>query len=774
MAQRRYGPTRGAGVAVIEKQGEQQITPGALGWAGYAGLMEKGPVGELIQAQNKTTFFKKCGAIIDDGQLPDAAQDYHSLANGAGGLLLVRVTDGNERQAERTLYQRNASLLTPMGTIKAKNGGRWGGKEQWLTEDLDNISDLADTTLQLPAAIATNYTTDELKGGYIEIADVPNTQYPIVGNTAAGLVTVASDQTMRADYDALAGSSLRFYAVLENETKELTVIVRDGEDSSDSEFALEIFVDADSVKSYGNLHTDPANARYWVDVINNDGGNDEIEAVDLITGAHTASQRPANHYGLIASVASLVLTAEISDFTINSPVAAGDPTFALGTTTDAMLDDTLTITMTTATAGDVVSARFGALGAVALGTLFDPPGATGGAVENKWAIPFTLTAGGTPLVATDTLIINYKPFRADSLIGGLLYPDKVNNKLTNYRISDNTHSTITVSAGDLTSIGAPADEFMVEAALPMANGRDGNADVVDADYQQQAWDTDLSPFNQTEGKNLGLVKFATPGVIATAVAKAGAAYASAKNHQYRQEIPGNVVTEAGALAHINDTLGRSEYTKVSFPSYGYVPNPDPAAAREGRQKLVTMTGMAHGREARIAADFDGYHKAEAGIDAILPRVLKLPTGDTILNEELLNPAGIGLIKKKSGNFILWGDRTVHLDSNWKFAHHREAMSYYEHVLQESFDFIVFLINDSESDKDALSALKGFFLPEWRKRALRGDTFEEAAIIKVDSENNTDATRAAGDKNGEVSLQMADVVERFIITIGKQGIFENVA
>lgn len=773
MAQRRFGPTRGAGVAIQEKEGEQQIEPGALGWCGYAGLLEKGDVGKLLYVQNKTSFFKKCGSIIDDGLLPDAAQDYYSLANGAGGLLLVRVTDGNEVAASRTLYQRNGDVLTPMGTVAAKNGGRWGGKEAFLTDALDAISDLANTTLQLPAAIATNSTTDMWKGGYIELADVPNVRYPIVGNTNTGLISVASDQTMLDDYNAIPGVSLRFYVVLENENKEVTVLLGDGEDSSATEFSLEVFVDGASTKKYGNLNTDPASARYWVDIINNDDGNDEIFVTDLITGAHTAAQRPANHYGKIASVTTLILTAEIHDFVINS-VGGGDPAFALGTTTDDMLDDTLTITMSDPTTGAVVSSRFGNLGTVTLGTLFDPPNAGGGAVENKWAIPFTITAGVTALAASDVLIVHYKPFRADSLIGGLLFPDKVNNPLDNFRISDNTHKTITVSAGDLTAIAAIGEYFLVEAALALAGGRDGNADVGDTEYLQQAWDTDLSPFNQVFGQNLGLIKLATPGVTSTAVAKGGAAYAYAKNHQYRHEIPSNVVTEAGALDQINNTLGRTEYSRVNFPSYGYVPHPDPASAREGKLKLITLTGMIHGREARIATDFNGYHKAEAGVDATLPRLLKIPTGDVILNEELLNPAGIGVIKKKRGSFIVWGDRTIHVDTNWKFAHQRELMSYYEHVLQESFDFIVFSINDPLSDKDALSALKGFFLPEWTKRALRGKTFDEAAIIKVDNELNTDAVRSSGDKKAAVSLKLADTTERFEITIGKQGIFENVA
>jgi phage tail sheath protein FI len=270
------------------------------------------------------------------------------------------------------------------------------------------------------------------------------------------------------------------------------------------------------------------------------------------------------------------------------------------------------------------------------------------------------------------------------------------------------------------------------------------------------------------------VKFATPGVTSTAVQKAGVAYAEAKNHQYRYEAPSNVTTEQAVLTLVNDTLGRSDYAVMAWPSYGYVPDPDPAFAREGRLKLIPSTGMIHGREARIAADYDGYHKAEAGVDAVLARLLKIPTGDSRLNEELLNPAGIAVIKKKQGNFVIWGDRTLHRDPAWRFKHQREQMSYYEQVLEESFDFIIFAINDTVSDKLAETALITFFQPEFVKRAIRGKTFKDAAIIKVDSELNTDATRANGDKFAQVSLRLADTVERFIIKIGKQGVFEAVA
>jgi len=251
------------------------------------------------------------------------------------------------------------------------------------------------------------------------------------------------------------------------------------------------------------------------------------------------------------------------------------------------------------------------------------------------------------------------------------------------------------------------------------------------------------------------------------------AFADAANQQYREEIPSTTVTEDAADIYVNDTIGRNDFAVVSFPSYGYVADPEGQA--QGKLKLVSLTGMIHGRESRVANDWLGFHKAGAGQDAILPSVLKLPTGEAVLNEEYLNPIGIGVIKKMKGNFVIWGDRTLNLDPTWKWKHQREQMCYYENVLRESFDWIIFAINDPITEKQALAALKIFFLPEWRtKRALQGETFEEAAIIRVDSEINTPVTRAAGDMYAEVSLWLADTVERFIVRISKQGVFETVA
>lgn len=784
MAQRVFGPVLGAGTQIIELEGQKQIQAGALGFVGYAGVFEKGPIGEMNILLSGQQFAKKMGSRIDDSTAADAAEDFFETAAGAGGMLAVRVTDGNERSADgfRTFDQTQtiANVYTreiprrTVGRVKGKNGGRWAGKKANYTNLFSIAGDLTEITLDTGLSV---FSTDQWKGGYIELDAVANSRYPVVGNTAAGVITIKSDQEMATDL-ANSGSptNFRYYLVLENEAKAVSVRFGDGDELPDSEFSMSVFVDGAFVKKYTDLNTDPTSPKYWVDVINDDGANDEVEIEDLFLGSHVASVRPVNHYGINASITSTVLTAKVDEFAIIDVTGGGgDPTFAIGTTNDSMLPQTITITMTAATTGTAVSDRFGALGTVTLGTLFDPPAAAGGALTNKWVPPFTVTAGGTPLAATDQLTIVYKPFAKDELINGLIYPDKsaAANKRTSFRITDNDHKSITIASGsDLTLAGAltGGEEFLVEQDLELCAGRDGNADVSDAEYINQAWDSDSSPFNRIVGKNLGLIKFGTPGVTSVSVQKAGKNYAELKNHQYRYEIPAATVTEAGADEYVNETLGRSDYAVVSFPSYGSKIDPD---GQQGKLKQVPLTGMIHGREARITNDFLGYHKAGAGLDATLPALLKIPTGDVILNEEFLNPRGINVVKKKSGNFILWGDRTLHLDPQWRFKHERETMSFYEQVLAENFDFIIFALNSPETRDIVRTTLQAFFQIEYAKNALDNDfAFEDAASIKIDAENNTPLTKSQGDLFAEILLRLTGTVERLRIKIGKQGIFES--
>jgi len=202
---------------------------------------------------------------------------------------------------------------------------------------------------------------------------------------------------------------------------------------------------------------------------------------------------------------------------------------------------------------------------------------------------------------------------------------------------------------------------------------------------------------------------------------------------------------------------------------------DPAETTGDRQKLSTRTGEIHGREARIAVDNLGYHMAEAGVNATLPSIIKLTTEDRPLNEELLNPRGIAIIKKVQGNFVLWGDRLPSSDPEWTWKHQREQMSYYENVLRESFDWLIFQIHSPETRQRALQAIRGFFRAEYNNGSLDKDyKFDDAAVIKLDREINTDDVKAAGNMVCHISLRLPNTVERFIIVMSRAGVFESVS
>ena len=138
MAQRRFGPTLGAGVSLTDREAQKTITPGALGVTGCYGAFEKGPVGELIAMPSKKSALRQVGSFIDDSLAPDALLDFWDLGQGAGFAWAVRVTDGTEVKSELEVFTRSGlsgpigALRSPiqLGTLKAKNGGRWAGKSR--------------------------------------------------------------------------------------------------------------------------------------------------------------------------------------------------------------------------------------------------------------------------------------------------------------------------------------------------------------------------------------------------------------------------------------------------------------------------------------------------------------------------------------------------------------------------------------------------------------------------------------------------------------------
>lgn len=763
MAQRRFGPTLGAGVAVIELEADKILEAAPLGVTGYVGVLTRGSTAKLIQTFSKKQFLKRCGGTSLDGQTNDAGLDFWAHSNGAGELHLIRVTDGTEVKAKRTFYDSSTTVKNRVMTVEAANGGRWGGRTHalvgvWTTTG----SDLTETTL---AVTGQTMLLNQWKGAKLSLDGVSGKTYEVLSNTTAGILTVKSDSKMKTDYTASLSTDKGFSLELLDDGNGVQVMLDAGDVDTDNLFSMSVFVDGDFIKRYPNLSMDPASAYYFVRLINDDDGNDEIFVTDLNTPASTGlDKRPANASGVNSAVTALTLTAIPFQMSVTVSPTGANPTCTLGATTDIMkYRDRLEITMTSATVFTVKSLDLGAAVAImtptgTVGTPYTP--------ETPLLPPFTIVQGSTVLASGDKLLLEWLPFEPNALVGGTLYPDYTNEPLKKFRVAANDHKSITIAVGDLTAVASVSDKFKVAFPMKLRAGYDGVDGVADANFTAKL-DPATSKFKTLVGQNKGLVKLACPGKTSTAVQKAGLAFAEAMNWQFRVEIPDTTVTEDGAISFINATIGRSDFGVTALPSYGSVDNP----LKPGQLKLQTLTGMIHGREALVAKNFDGYHKAAAGLDVTLPKVLTLPTEN--LNEETLNPQGVNVIKFLKGNCVIWGDRTISLDPAWKFKHQRELMSHYENRLREGFDFIVFALNNKDTQALLLTSLRAFFLPEFQKGAVFSDKgFDEAVSIKLDDTINTNATRGAGDLFAEIKLRLAETVERFIMRIGKAGIFEQ--
>ena len=913
MVIRRFGPIKAPGVGVIEKAAADPITNGQYGVAAHFGVYERGPVGEAVLTTSASDFLRKMGSRVDGTTAPDAGEDYWLHSNGRGGLACVRVTDGTEVASEVTLFSRHwgtafsaatsdkdnqAQVKVPVLKIEAKNGGRWAGRKRLLVGEVAVLAtDITETTLDTGLAML----EDEWVGATLTLDDVAFTDYEVVSNTAAGVLTVKSDSTM--DTDMGAGVDPGYRVELDNAVitrtvhKGLSVKVIESPIDADEEFGLEVYLDGELAYKAESVSMDPTSARYVETVINEDESNTEITVTDLLPGQGIVTivpdLRPANWYGMIREISGTTVS-----FSSGQIVSNGDTTnINIWGYEDAAVTDLrsmrLTFTWVAASNLYTVVATTAQDGCVQYENLPDFSVGTGEQLSAEYdpGRPTELPKIHIDHVASPAdgvqFVIDLLPVNTFATKLGQLAPDAVNAPLTRFDLTydDATPDSVTVSGGDPSTVGTAstkashqgtvwidpgagvtmtgltfdfdfdgrknlsftsvlttnataaqiASEIRGEYVLQFGAGASGYDTVATTVVREaDGWEavvvrspggfdrggpsstvvinagtanaivgftpgtytgtagteaqlhyrdelgcgydglapaagdyTSLlgpssSPVNDLDGLGLGVISLAIPGVTDTTVQKALAVYAESKSYPFEYTIPLNLTTEQSVIDYVNNTLGRNDYASVFWPSFVNVVDPD----LDGPLKSVPVVGMIQGRTAFFASDNEGYHVAPAGTKASLPRIVSVDP--PALNEEFLTPQGINIVKKKGGVFVIWGARTVSLAKEWKFRTHRFQMSHYTRTALISFDNTVFELNNGETRLSVRSVLRQYFKEEFLKGVL-----SVPATIKLDSENNTAATIAAGDLNAEVGLQFVNFIERFILTLSKQGVTETV-
>jgi len=411
-------------------------------------------------------------------------------------------------------------------------------------------------------------------------------------------------------------------------------------------------------------------------------------------------------------------------------------------------------------------------------------------IDGRDQVDVTLTAGATQTAADVVADINGA---FDAVFGaGVLNPASVSGTkvlLTSPGGFDgggpgSSVEIVTVAADAYTVLGltvgvtygAEGTEVEVQYLQQASGGYDG--DVPDLQDFLDAFATLTSPFNTAAEEGYGVVSILCPGITeilsagdSATVHQRAITYCETKPYQYFVELPKSKTDEADILTYLNTTVGRSDMAACYVPSLAYAPDPD----RPGALKLVSTTAMQLGNWARLAVANAGYHVPAAGDGSRMPRVKSLPTGYEAMNEEILYPAGINVIKKRGGSYVAWGTRTLYNNTVWRQLNNRLQMSHYVWVFVDQFDFAIFALNDKYTWGLLRAVVTDYLKKEEAKRVIVIPSGGSHAFsVKIDEDNNPQSEIDLGIANLDIVLNFNKVIEQLKVSVGASGITESLA
>lgn len=403
--------------------------------------------------------------------------------------------------------------------------------------------------------------------------------------------------------------------------------------------------------------------------------------------------------------------------------------------------------------------------------------------------PYTLTetlAGAAETIAAVVAELNALELaRAGSAAAKLvLFEATTDNKVKITALQDfGDAATITLGAGTLnTTLGFTTSQSATGEAgtisrlqwrQELGGGYDGIAGV-DSDDYVTAWDTSSSgPLYRLLERNTGVLRAIMPGVTDADAQGAMLTWAYTTNSVAFLEVPDTVTTASGAIAWHQANLATgdaNDYGPTYWPSYGMIANPYGSGFY-----TTSMLGAIMGLTARKAGEAEGYHLAPAGDSFTLSPLFKdLPTGDEVIDNELVNAYGLIEVRKRGAKIKLWGDRIP--GNGWTpFLHKRLSMSHIGRTLLTNTTSLVFSAINAGTFAKVKALLRGLFGPWYRRGWFddsEGPAFEDAVQIKVDATNNPTTERELGNLHADVAFNIVDTGERVIFQIGPKGVSET--
>lgn len=300
------------------------------------------------------------------------------------------------------------------------------------------------------------------------------------------------------------------------------------------------------------------------------------------------------------------------------------------------------------------------------------------------------------------------------------------------------------------------------AVLPLTGGDDGDAPVA-ADYVGAVED-----FSELTRPLVLFVPDAVPLLGATngATAVNGAIAWAEDNSSFvvADSLPSQTVSEVKTFA---GTLTASASAAVYYPNI-FVGDPlgrSPQALRK-----IGPSGAVAGLY--IATDkLYGPFKAPAGIRASIRGAVAVEKTLTSSELDTLNTGAspVNALRNLPGaGVVSMGARTLRQDGTAnKYVNMRRSLNYIRKQLETLTEFALFENND-EALWSRIRSNIAVFLGEYRNQGgLRGATEDQAFFIKVDSENNPQATIEQGEVHIEVGVALQYPAEFVVINLSQK-------
>jgi phage tail sheath protein FI len=140
-----------------------------------------------------------------------------------------------------------------------------------------------------------------------------------------------------------------------------------------------------------------------------------------------------------------------------------------------------------------------------------------------------------------------------------------------------------------------------------------------------------------------------------------------------------------------------------------------------------------------------------------------------LQQDLLNPHGVNVLRKLNGNIKVWGARTIGGSENteFKYINVRRLFNYLRASIEQGTQWAVFEPNNADLWAKITRNLTAFLRRVWQSGGLFGAAEEEAFYVKCDAETNPPAVRDLGMVVTEVGVAITRPAEFVVFRLGQK-------